>query len=154
MSLKVNPGCWRFRYGSSTFVVMTAIFQYFSSSVLINLQYQITWAASWTLLSAVFKLCQYVLLIFLSSLIYAFLVCQVANKHFLRICHIGAVFALVGVDYILCGSVLFCALSLKLLMLAMHVNLLLLLLLLSFLKWECAKLESMVISLAVKTKEF
>ena len=55
-----------------------------------------------------------------------------------------------------CASVLFCALYLKLLMLAMYVNLLLLLLLLllSFLKWECAKLESMVISLAIKTKEF
>ena len=51
--------------------------------------------------------------------------------------------------------VLFCALSLKLLMLAMYVNsLLLLLLLLSFLNWGRAKLERIVISLAIKTKEF
>ena len=57
------------------------------------------------IMSAVFKLYQYVLLFILSSLIYAFLVCQVANKHFIRICHNGPVFALVGVDYILCGSV-------------------------------------------------
>ena len=46
--------------------------------------------------------------------------------------------------------VLFCALSLKLLMLSMYANLLLLL---SFLKWGCAKLESIAISLAIKTKE-
>ena len=107
-------------------------------------------------MSAVFILCQYVLPFFLSSLICAFLVCQVANKYLLRICHIGAVFVLVGVDYILCGSVLFCALSLKLLMLAMYVNslLLLLLLLLSFLNWGRARLEGIVISLAIKTKEF
>ena len=109
------------------------------------------------IMSAVFILCQYVLLFFLSSLICAFLVCQVANKCLLRICHIGAVFVLVGVDYILCGSVLFCAISLKLLILAMYVNsllLLLLLLLLSFLNWGRAKLEGIVISLAIKTKEF
>lgn len=79
--------------------------------------------------------------------------CQVANKYLLRICHIGAVFVLVGVHYILCGSVLFCALSLKLLMLAMSVNSLLLLLL-SFLNWGRARLEGIVISLAIKTKEF
>ena len=110
------------------------------------------------IMSAVFILCQYVLPFFLSSLICAFLVCQVANKYLLRICHIGAVFVLVGVHYILCGSVLFCALSLKLLMLAMYVNslllLLLLLLLLSFLNWGHARLEGIVISLAIKTKEF
>ena len=106
-------------------------------------------------MSAVFILCQYVLPFFLLSLICAFLVCQVANKYLLRICHIGAVFVLVGVHYILCGSVLFCALSLKLLMLAMSVNsLLLLLLLLSFLNWGRARLEGIVISLAIKTKEF
>ena len=116
------------------------------------------------IMSAVFILCQYVLPFFLSSLICAFLVCQVANKYLLRICHIGAVFVLVGVHYILCGSVLFCALSLKLLMLAMYVNSLLLLLLLllslllllllSFLNWGRARLEGIVISLAIKTKEF
>lgn len=49
--------------------------------------------------------------------------------------------------------VLFYALSLKLLMLAMYVNALLLLLL-SFLNWGRAKLERIVISLAIKTKEF
>ena len=39
-------------------------------------------------------------------------------------------------------------------MLAMYVNSLLLLLLLSFLNWGRAKLERIVISLAIKTKEF
>ena len=67
------------------------------------------------IMSPVFILRQYVLLFFLSSLIYAFLVCHMtrtvnmwctsANKYLLRICHIGAVFALVWVDCILCGSV-------------------------------------------------
>ena len=59
--------------------------------------------------------------------------------------------------YFVRECVLFCALSLKLLILAMYVNsllLLLLLLLLSFLNWGRAKLEGIVISLAIKTKEF
>ena len=66
--------------------------------------------SSWILLCQ-----QSVLLFFLSSLIYAFLVCHMtrtvdmwcrsANKCLLRMCHIGAVFALVWVDCILRGSV-------------------------------------------------
>ena len=106
----VGNWIYPWRYRSSTFVVMTAILHYFSSSVLIYSWYQIPRTPSWILLCQ-----QSVLLFFLLSLIYAFLVCHMtrtvdmwctsANKYLLRISHFDAVFALVWVDCILCGSV-------------------------------------------------